>query len=144
MATENIRGEIVMFDDCDRHVFDSHKWWVTPRGYVLTKIRTSDGKRRSIGLHRLLLGDPAEDIDHIDRNPRNNTRANLRACGKAANNKNVPTRENKTSAHRGVSKRGDRWQVVVRIGGKLKWLGVFDTEEEAAVISAPHFDGIAA
>jgi hypothetical protein len=144
MATVDIRGQVVVFDDSDRPLFDAHKWWVTDRGYVLTKIRGEDGKRRSIGLHRLLLGDPKEDIDHIDRNPRNNTRGNLRACGRAANNKNVPTRENKTSGHRGVSRRGDRWQVVVRINGKLKWLGVFDSEEDAAAVAAPHFAGIAA
>lgn len=144
MVTVDIRGEFVSFDGCDRHVFDAHRWWVTERGYVLTKIRGDNGKRRSIGLHRLILGDPAGDIDHIDRNPRNNARSNLRVCSKAVNNKNVPTRENKTSKHRGVSKRGDRWQAVVRINGKLKWLGVFDTEEEASEVAAPHFVGIAA
>jgi uncharacterized protein YecT (DUF1311 family) len=48
------------------------------------------------------------------------------------------------SCHRGVSRRGDRWQVVVRINGKLKWLGVFDSEEDAAAVAAPHFAGIAA
>lgn len=144
MATVDIRGQVVMFDDSDRQLFDAHKWWITDRWYVLTKIRREDGKRRSIGLHMLLLGDPAEDIDHIDRNPRNNARSNLRACDKATNNKNVPTRKNKTSEHRGVSKRGDRWQAVVRINGKLKWLGVFDSEDEAAAVAAPHFAGIEA
>jgi hypothetical protein len=144
MVMVDIRGETVLFDDADRHLFDAHKWWVTKRGYVLTKIRAADGKRRSIGLHRLLLGDPENDIDHIDRNPRNNTRSNLRACDKATNNKNVPTRKNKTSEHRGVSKRGDRWQAVVRINGRLTWLGVFDSEQEAAAVTAPHFADIAA
>ena len=144
MATVDIRGQVVMFDDSDRPLFDAHKWWVTDRGYVLTKIRGEDGKRRSIGLHRLLLGDPVEDIDHIDRNPRNNTRSNLRACDKATNNKNVSTRKNKTSEHRGVSKRGDRWQAVVRINGRLTWLGVFDSEADAAAVTAPHFADIAA
>lgn len=144
MVTVDIRGESVSFDEIDRPIFEAHRWWVTNRGYVLTKVRDDNGKRRSIGLHRIILGDPAEDIDHIDRNPRNNTRANLRACGKAVNNKNVPTRIEKSSAFRGVSKRGDRWQVVVRINGKLTWLGVFDTETEAAQVAAPHFEGIAA
>lgn len=41
-------------------------------------------------------------------------------------------------------KHGDRWQVVVRINGKLKWLGVFDSEEDAAAVAAPHFAGISA
>lgn len=143
MVTENIRGELVIFDDCDRHIFDKHKWWVTERGYVLTKVRTDDGKRRSIGLHRVLLGDPIGDVDHIDRNPRNNKRENLRVCSRAINNKNVPTRKNKTSKYRGVSKRGNKWQVVVRVNGTIKWLGSFDNEESAAKVAAPYFDGIA-
>lgn len=143
MLTVDIRGQSVLFDECDRHIFEAHSWWVTGRGYVLTQVRGKDGKRRSIGLHRLILGDPAEDIDHIDRNPRNNTRENIRACGRAANNKNVPTRNGKSSSYRGVSKRGERWQVVVRIGGRLTWLGVFDTEIEAAQVAAPYFEGIA-
>jgi hypothetical protein len=145
MATVDIRGQVVIFDDSDRPLFDAHKWWVTDRGYVLTKIRGEDGKRRSIGLHRLLLGDPKEDIDHIDRNPRNNTRGNLRACGRAANNKNVPTRKNKTSGHRGVSwnKRKNAWQVVVREGGRLKWKGYYESEDQAARVAAPYFAGIA-
>lgn len=82
MAIVDIRGQIVAFDDSDRQLFDAHKWWVTDRGYVLTKVRTPDWKRLSVGLHRMILGDPVEDIDHIDRNPRNNTRENLRACGR--------------------------------------------------------------
>jgi hypothetical protein len=32
----------------------------------------------------------------------------------------------------------------VRINGKLKWLGVFDSEDEAAAVAAPHFAGIEA
>jgi len=36
------------------------------------------------------------------------------------------------------------WELCIRDGGKLKWLGVFDSEDEAAVVAAPHFAGIEA
>ena len=129
-------------------VYAPHHPLVDSQGYV-SEHRQVVFDRIGFGLSRCeLCGAPVDwktvHIDHIDRNPRNNTRGNLRACGKAANNKNVPTRENKTSGHRGVSKRGDRWQAVVRINGKLKWLGVFDSEEDGAAVAAPHFAGIAA
>ena len=35
-------------------------------------------------------------------------------------------------------------RAVVRINGRLTWLGVFDSEAEAAAVAAPHFAGIEA
>ena len=43
-----------------------------------------------------------------------------------------------------ADKDGDRWQAVVRINGRLTWLGVFESEADAAAIAAPHFAGIEA
>lgn len=144
--TINIRGKTVTIDESDMHLFNAHRWWVTDKGYALTNIKTQAGKRRCIGLHRLILGDPiGQEVDHIDRNPSNNARSNLRAVSKAVNRKNTPTRSNKSSSFRGVSrneKRG-KWAVVVRANGKLKWLGYFDNEAEAGAVAAPYFAGVA-
>lgn len=144
--TITIRGKTLTLDESDLPLFNAHRWWITDKGYALTNVKTPEGKRRCIGLHRLILGDPTgQEVDHIDRNPSNNTRANLRAVSKAENRKNTPTRSNKSSSFRGVSmneKRG-KWEVVVRANGKLKWLGYFDNEAEAGSIAAPYFAGVA-
>ena len=142
----DIRGKTMTIDKCDLHIFNAHSWSFTSRGYLITKIKTPSGHRRCIGIHRLIMGDPiGKEIDHIDRNTRNNSRSNLRAVCASVNRKNVSTRSNKSSSFRGVSrneKRG-KWEVVVRANGKLKWLGYFDSEAVAGLIAAPYFAGVA-
>ena len=145
MATLDIRGVVVLFDDEDIELVSRHKWWIVPQGYAVTKIKRVDGSRRTIGMHRLILGDPATPAtDHINRDRLDNRRANLRACSDSQNNRNRATVEGKTSSHRGVSFKRGKWQVVIRVNGKLKWFGYHKTELEAAAVAAPYFADIAA
>lgn len=139
IETVVLRGVSVVFNVCDSEIFHSHRWWTDSRGYVMTQVKTPEGKRRTIGLHRLIMGDHACDIDHINRNPSDNTRENLRLCSRSENCKNTADRKGKTSRFRGVSKSRGKWVVVVRIDGKVTWLGSFDTEEQAAAVAAPYF-----
>ena len=142
MATIDIRGTIVIFDDDDLELVLKHKWWITPQGYACTKIRHAPGRknRKTVGMHRIILGNPkTSSIDHINRNRLDNRKENLRACTDSENNKNRKISSGKSSCHRGVSFRNGKWQVVIRIDGKLKWFGYFKTEEEAADVAAPYF-----
>ena len=100
----------------------------------------------AIGMHRFLLDDPpTAAVDHINRNKRDNRKANLRACTDSENCRNQGKRRGCSSRYRGVSwnKRKSAWQVVVRENGRLKWKGWYASEAEAARIAAPHFAGIA-
>lgn len=145
MATLKIRGTIVLVDDDDLELVSKYKWWIVPQGYAVTKIKRNDGSRRTIGMHRIILGDPPTPaIDHINRNKLDNRKSNLRACSDSQNCRNKPTIKGKSSKHRGVSFRRGRWQVVVRVNGVLKWLGYHKSEEDAAKIAAPYFEGIVA
>jgi len=145
MATLDIRGVVVLFDDEDLELVSRHKWWIVPQGYAVTKIKRVDGSRRTIGMHRLILGDPdTPATDHINRDRLDNRRANLRACSDSQNNRNRPTVEGKTSEHRGVSFKRGKWQVVIRVNGVLKWFGYHATEEAAAAVAAPYFADIVA
>lgn len=145
MATLNIRGSIVLFDDEDLELVSKHKWWLVPQGYAVTKIKREDGSRRTIGMHRLILGDPPTPAtDHRNRNRLDNRRKNLRACTDSQNNRNRPMAKGKTSAHRGVSFKRGKWQVVIRVNGVLKWFGYHKTEQDAAAIAAPYFADIVA
>lgn len=145
MAIFYIKGTAVLVDDEDYALVDKHKWWITPQGYACTKIRDCEGKRRTIGMHRVILGDPnLPAIDHINRNKLDNRKNNLLACSIRQNNRNKPTVSGKASPYRGVSPHRGKWQVVVRINGVLTWIGKYSTQEEANNVASPYFDGIVA
>lgn len=102
------------------------------RGYVGINIRY-----RKYAAHRLawlyVHGVwPKSQIDHINRNPGDNRIDNLRDVSGSENctNRVMPT--GRASLARGVSlhKRG-RWQAQICIGRTVKYLGLFDTVEEA-------------
>ena len=131
-----VGGQTVLFDEEDRETVYKHAWFLTPQGYACTKIRRDDGSRRTIGMHRVILGDPpTPSIDHINRNKRDNRKANLRACTDSENSRNQDfsvIRRKGSSKYWGVSfnKRG-HWQVVVKIKGRAQHFGVFHSEEVA-------------
>ena len=139
-----IKGREVLVDD-DREtlmLLAQFNWNFISGGYAVTTFRQFPKVPRTVGMHRLVMGDIDSPlvVDHINRNPLDNRRQNLRICTRSTNAKNTKNRPNCSSKHRGVSRRGERWQVVVRCNGALKWLGTFDTEQQAANVAAPYFD----
>lgn len=67
---------------------------------------------------------PTHQIDHINRNPLDNRIHNLRDV---TNRENCQNRAN--FAH--WLERGQGWQARIRIDGKLKYLGLHKTREQA-------------
>lgn len=82
-------------------------------------------------LHRYLLK-PSKGltVDHINRNPLDNRKENLRRCTCRENNLN---KRNNTSGCPGVRwhSQGKKWNARITIKGKEKSLGMFNTFEEA-------------
>ena len=71
-------------------------------------------------------------VDHKDRNPLNNKIENLRLATNQQNQYNRTSNSGKR--YKGVSRSRNRFKAEIKIpGGKLKYLGSFDTEEEAAI-----------
>ena len=68
-------------------------------------------------------------IDHIDGNPLNNQRDNLRSATNAQNQAN--SRERNKSGYKGIDRVGDRWRAQITVNRKTIYLGTFDTPEEA-------------
>ncbi|MGL5188511.1 MAG: HNH endonuclease [Cetobacterium sp.] len=77
-------------------------------------------------LHRYILdASRSLTIDHIDRNPLNNTKKNLRIVSRTENSRNRGLFSNSTSGFRGVSwcKRSQKWSVCIGVQGKRKQIG---------------------
>ena len=71
-------------------------------------------------------------IDHKNGNAADNRLANLRECSQADNAKNVAGHRDTASRLKGAYRDGKRWTSRIRVGGKNKYLGAFDTAEDAA------------
>jgi hypothetical protein len=86
-------------------------------------------------MHRLIVrAPPGMTVDHKNRDPLDNRRANLRLCDGTQNNANgAPGRG--VSKYRGISRRpchARPWRAEIQVRGKRYYLGSFATEVEAA------------
>ena len=109
----------------------------TKYGYCI-RLRGNDkfvlatyGKYNGQVLARLLLNAPKnKQVDHIDGNPLNNTRENLRLCSQSQNNMN---RVKVGELPKGVSIHmpTGRYRARIQIEGTQLHLGLFDTLEQA-------------
>lgn len=124
------KGMVSLVDDEDFEVLSGFNWFVTSWGYA---VRNADGKQ--IRMHRQIMG--VNDnrwliVDHINMNPLDNRRANLRLCTQAQNLTNRPS-VNNSSGFKGVtwSKQNKKWCAKIGHKGRSKNLGYYDTPEEA-------------
>ena len=71
-----------------------YKWKAKPNGngthvYAVRSLGVGDGKTITVRMHRVILGYTGQlDIDHIDQNPLNNQRINLRVATRSQNQLN--------------------------------------------------------
>ena len=75
-------------------------------------------------------------IDHININPLDNRIENLRVVNHSQNQRNKNKQDNCSSKFIGVcwNKTSKKWQAQISINGKEKYLGRYDTEEEAHLV----------
>ncbi|MBV9602600.1 MAG: HNH endonuclease [Chloroflexi bacterium] len=102
------------------------------RGWYAVRWEETDGRRRSVYLHRFLLSAPPDsEVDHINRDTLDNRRANLRLCTASLNAVNKAVRSPSTG-FRGVYRSGIAYRAQVTIGGQRRSLGQFPSPEAAA------------
>lgn len=106
--------------------------------YVMGNLRLPTGRRTSVQLHRWLL-QPANDrfVDHVNNNPLDNRRCNLREATAQQNGQNIsPTR--KRFRARGVywSQAHAKWRANATVNGRRYHLGLFSSLEEAARVAS--------
>lgn len=129
------KGRFALVDDEDYEVLSAFKWHVNSNGYALRSTRLN-GVKRDIRMHRLLMGLAPDDdrlVDHIDGDPLNNQRANLRLATWSQNCRNRKMQSNNSSGFKGVRwhSKDLRWVAQIVVAGRRKHLGNFRTREEA-------------
>lgn len=133
-------GHIATVDLRDKEFVVSHKWYSNMlyknKVYVVRKAHKNGFKKKqNLYLHRELMSPKkGEIVDHIDGNPLNNRRSNLRIVTPSENTRNRKPYGN--SKYKGVYKhpKGIRkYRAAIDISGKKILLGYFLTEEEAAL-----------
>jgi hypothetical protein len=73
-----------------------------------------------------------DQIDHIDRNRKNNRIENLRAANNTLNQHNTSMRKDNSTGVTGVHYKNERYQARIQSNGVRIQLGTFDTLDEAA------------
>lgn len=94
-------GEIFIFDTEDFNIIKDIPWYrCNKSGDSITYI----GNKQGICIHRFILNSPkGYEIDHINHNPLDNRKSNLRICTHQQNQFNQGLQKNNTSGVSGVS-----------------------------------------
>ena len=140
ITQRNGTKHIVSVDDDDWDLVSKHTWGVQTRDGKVMAVQTNvkrNGKQTSLKLHQLLMGEvpPGKDtIDHIDRNPLKNCRANLRFATYREQKINQGMQRNNISGVTGVywCKHANKWRVEI----DRKYVGYYGTFEKACEVRA--------
>lgn len=94
-----------------------------------------DNNRKNMFLSRFIMNYDGENfIDHINNNPLDNRKSNLRIVTPEQNSMNRKSQKNSSSKYIGVSKNYKKWQASITFKGESIYLGSFSDEIEAAKI----------
>lgn len=135
-------GRVALVDDEDYDLVMPRRWWVLERKikgqrtrgpYAVTGTKKADGRRSLISMHQMITGYPM--TDHKNHDGLDNRRSNLRTATKAQNAGNSRPAQGNSSRYKGVHWNSGRrgWRAAIVHQGKDRYLGTFDTEEDAAL-----------
>lgn len=132
----NIKNELIakaVVDAADFDLVKNHKWHLhRKRNGKPVAVESVISTHKVLKLHHLFL-QPKDDLicDHIDQNPLNNRRPNLRLVTLSQSNHNR-IRHN-VSGYTGVdwSRHNQLWRARVKCNGKQRTIGHFSTAIEA-------------
>lgn len=129
------KNQKIIVDDEDFEVLNSFKWCVQSMGYAIRRLGKKEGKGMIL-MHRAIVGDVPKgmQIDHINRNPLDNRRCNLRIVTNTQNSRNRTITGKSLSGFRGVywSKIAGKWEAKIKYNYQSYFLGLFDSKLEAS------------
>ena len=131
------QGKVAIVDDEDFDYLNQFKWFSSNMKGKFYAVRTSysNEKCSCILMHREIMK-PIKGyvIDHIDGNPLDNQKKNLRICTVSQNSMNRNKTVKNKSGFKGVywHKLSKKWASVIKIDNKALHLGLFLDAKEAA------------
>ncbi len=123
-------GLYAYVDACDYDQISRYTWRLVGGGYAG---RSEKGK--TILMHRQIMKPPkGMVVDHARGNKLDNSRDNLRVCTRSENARNKVKHRRASSRFKGVyyDRRKGKWFAAICFEGRLRYLGWFDDEVEAA------------
>lgn len=140
MQTISLTQEnMAIVDDANFAELNKYKWRTleTAQGVYAARKITINHKEITVLMHREIMGLKYGDkrqVDHINHNPLDNRKCNLRICTHAENGRNRKIQTGTTSKYKGVSwhKPNKKWRAAIGYNHKLFHLGNFDNEIDAA------------
>jgi len=108
---------------------------ITNQGYVRIKILDKVYMEHRLAWLYVYGVMPSEQIDHINHDKADNRIENLREATNQQNQFNKPKSKYSKSNYKGISfhKKSNKWLAQININKVNTYLGIFDTEEEAAL-----------
>lgn len=135
---ELTQGFFALVDEEDYEKLNKYKWHIRRCGnmiYAVTAIyiKGGNGKKKTIQMHRMVMGDSEKVVDHRNGNGMDNRKSNLRFCTQRQNQQNRYFKKG-NSKYKGVywDKQLNKFRTRIRVDGKLIHLGCFTNEIEAA------------
>lgn len=122
-------GTPFIFDTEDLDKVKNIAWYTTDRNYV-----NSYSNKKLYILHRLIMDAPKDMVvDHINGNPLDNRKCNLRICTDAENHRNHKVSKSNTSGCTGVSfeSYSQKWRAIIMYQGKKIELGSYKNLDDA-------------
>jgi hypothetical protein len=123
-----ISGYDVLIDDEDYERYKGHKWIIRLSRKTIPYVGYYEKEiKRVIELQRFIMNNPKGlFVDHINGNPLDNRKCNLRICTPMQNCHNQKKRTTNTSGYKGVSPaKNGRWRATIRGNGERIHLGYF-------------------
>lgn len=130
------QGQFAVVDDEDFAFLSQWKWTAQKNHNGFYAMRREGGAL--VLMHRVINQTPVGMVtDHCDGNGLNNRRRNLRTATQLQNQMNKSPNRRGSSPLKGAwldanPRNRKQWRSAIRIKGRLKYLGRFLTEQEAA------------
>lgn len=129
------KGRFAIVDDEDYEWLSQWNWYCGGNGYASRSQYIPKYKNKIVYMHREIMKAPSGmECDHINGDPLDNRKSNLRLCTHKQNLASQKRPKNNTSGYKGVirSSSGKKWKAEIRIENRPVHLGTFEDPTKAA------------
>lgn len=134
------KGKCTVVDDEDFLSLSKYKWSTCEKRkgyfYAVRSTTVSNGKQLMVYMHRQLMNFPVIlQVDHINHNPLDNRKSNLRLVTHKQNNYNSSKSKANSSGYKGVwfDKDLNKYRAGLSHNNKTLHIGVFSSKKQAAL-----------